>query len=80
MRLSELVPDGAVPSLSDLTELARRAAVQDVRRFVDLARGHEPVDVAYISGIVVHLPDDDDQVAAVHAEVIIDGVTIPLPH
>jgi hypothetical protein len=80
MRLSELVPEGTVPSLSDLTELARRAAVQDVRRFVDLARGHEPVDVAYISGILVHLPDDEDHVAAVHAEVLIDGVTIPLPH
>ena len=80
MRLSRLVPLGEVPSLVDLTELARQAAVQDVHRFVDLARGHEPVDVAYISGIVVHLPDGADHVSSVQAEVIIDGNPIPLPH
>ena len=51
-----------------------------MRSFVDLARGREPVDVAYLSGVVVHLPDGRDHVAAVHAEVVIDGVTIPLPH
>jgi hypothetical protein len=80
MRLVDLVPPGEVPSLIELTELARIAAVQDLHRFVDLARGHEPVDVAYISGIVVHLPDGVDHVASVRAEVLIDGVTIPLPH
>ena len=80
MRLGPLVPDGYVPSLTELTELARASAVADVHRFVDLARGHEPVDVAYISGTVVHLPDGIDHVAAVQAEVVIDGVLIPLPH
>ena len=80
MRLGPLVPDGDVPSLTELTELARASAVADVHRFVDLARGHEPVDVAYISGTVVHLPDGIDHVAAVQAEVVIDGVLIPLPH
>jgi hypothetical protein len=69
-----------VPSLAELTELARAVAVADARRFIDLARGREPVDVAYISGIVVHLPDGIDHVTAVQAEVIIDGVVIDLPH
>ncbi len=80
MRLGALVPNGQVPSLLALTEMARQAAVSDLHRFVDLARGHEPVDVAYISGIVVHLPEGIDHVAAVQAEVVIDGVVIRLPH
>lgn len=78
-RLAPMVtePD---PTLAALTELTRRAAVADVRRFVDLARGNEPVDVAFLSGIVIHLPDGVDRVAAVEAEVLIDGTVIPLPH
>ena len=80
MRLAPLVEAGTKPSLLDLTGLARDTAVLDVRRFVDLARGQEPVDVAYVSGIVVHLPEGIDRVVSVEAEVIIDGVTIRLPH
>lgn len=80
MRLGGMVDPGRTPSLLDLTELARRAAVEDMRRFVDLARGREPVDVAYLSGIVVHLPDGVDHVASVEAHVVIDGEVIDLPH
>ncbi|MBK9738489.1 MAG: hypothetical protein IPO93_03015 [Actinobacteria bacterium] len=80
MRLAPLVPGTEVPSLLGLTELARATAVADVRHFVDLARGSEPVDVAYISGIVVHLPEGVDRVVSVAAEVIIDDIVIALPH
>lgn len=77
-RLSPLVaPD---ITLVELTELVRRTAVQDVQGFVDLARGSEPVDVAYLSGVVVHLPDGVDHVVGVQAEVQIDGQVIVLPH
>lgn len=80
MRLAPLSGDGPPPSLAALTELARAASVEDMHRYVDLARGREPVDVAYISGIVVHLPEDVDHVVAVQAEVVIDGSVISLPH
>jgi hypothetical protein len=80
LRLAPLIPETEVPSLLDLTDLVRHCAVEDVRRFVDLARDAEPVDVACISGIVVHRPDGVDHVAMVEADVVIDGVVIPLPH
>jgi hypothetical protein len=80
MRLAPLVPPEVVPTLLELTDLARRCAVEDVRRYVDLARDREPVDVASISGIVVHRPDGVDHVVMVEADVVIDGVVIPLPH
>jgi hypothetical protein len=80
MRLAPLVPEVRVPSLVELTELARRCAVEDIRRFIDLARAKEPVDVACISGVVVHLPGGADHVASVVGDVTIDGVVIPLPH
>ena len=79
-RLARLVEPGSAPTLAELTELARRAAVEDVRQVVDRIRGREPVDVAYISGLVVHLPDGVDHVARVEAEVLIDGVRHVLPH
>jgi hypothetical protein len=80
MRLQSLVGADATPSLLALTELAREACVDDMTRFIELARGAEPVDVAFISGIVVHLPDGTDHVAGVRAEVTIDAVTVSLPH
>ena len=46
-RLAGMLGEGDVPSLPALTELARQAAVDDVRRYIDLARGEEPVDVAF---------------------------------
>jgi hypothetical protein len=80
MRLSRMLRDDRVPTLAELTELARQAAVEDMRIYVDLARGNEPVDVAYLSGIVVHLPDGLDVVSSVTARVVIDGVPLDLPH
>lgn len=80
MRLQPLVGTGATPSLLSLTELARQACVDDMTRFIDIARGAEPVDVASISGIVFHLPDGTDHVADVRAEVTIDGQVVALPH
>ena len=80
MRLGPLLTPDEVPTLVDLTDLARSCAVQDTRRFIDLARAAEPVDVAYISGLVVHLPDGTDHVAHVDARVEIDGTVIRLPH
>ena len=80
MRLQGLVSPGVLPSLADLTELARQASVEDMSRFIELARGTEPVDVAFISGVVVHLPDGVDHVARVSADVVIDGVSVRLPH
>lgn len=79
-RLSELMEVGAQPSLLELTSLARTAAVADLRRYIGLARAAEPVDVACISGIVVHGPDAVDQVTSVQADVTIDGGVIALPH
>ena len=54
--------------------------MEDMARFIELARGSEPVDVAFISGVVVHLPDGVDHVAGVRADVTIDSVTVSLPH
>ena len=72
--------DSRTPSLPELTEIARRSAVEDLRRFIELAQQAEPVDVAYISGIVVHMPDGSDRLARVEAEVVIDGAAMRLPH
>lgn len=79
-RLLDAIDGGRTPTLPQLTDLARRAAVDDMRHFIDLARGSEPVDVAYISGIVVHLPDGVEHVCGVEAEVVIDGRVMALPH
>jgi hypothetical protein len=79
-RLLAAIDADANPSLPELTELARRASVDDIARFIDLARGAEPVDVAFVSGVVVHLPDGIDHVADVRADVMIDGSTVTLPH
>ena len=82
-RLERLIPEGQVPSLLDVALLTREAAVSDIKRFIRTAHERSPelpVDVAYLSGIVVHLPDGTDGVAAVEGEVVIDGQVIPLPH
>jgi hypothetical protein len=80
MRLQGPATADAIPSLPALTETARQACVEDMTRFIELARDQEPVDVAFISGVVVHLPDGVDHVADVRAEVVIDGVSVHLPH
>lgn len=79
-RLSLLLPDGDVPTLLELADMARRAAVADLRRFIELAGDAEPVDVAYLSGIVVHRPDGHDAVVRVDGCVTIDRQDHPLPH
>ena len=79
-RLGRAIGSAPVPSLVALTELARRATVEDMKRYVDLARGSEPVDVAYVSGIVLHLPAGMDRVVSVEAQVVIDGTVLSLPH
>jgi hypothetical protein len=79
-RLAAVAQGTALPTLAQLTDLARRAAVDDVRRHVSMLQHSEPVDVAYIGGIVVHLPDGSDHVARVDAEVVIDQIAIRLPH
>ena len=79
-RVASVLEVGRTPSLVELTETVRDTAVDDIRRYIDLARAAEPVDVAYLSGIVVHLPGLDDHVARVCSDVVIDGVRIPLPH
>jgi hypothetical protein len=79
-RLRQALGTAPVPTLAELTELARCSAVEDMHRYIALARGSEPVDVAYISGIVLHLPRDVDLVASVEAQVDVDGVVVQLPH
>jgi hypothetical protein len=79
-RLARLLPLGEVPSLVELADMARRAAVADLRRYIELASEDEPVDVAYLSGIVVHGPDGRDAVVRVEGSVTIDGVERHLPH
>ncbi len=79
-RLAQALGSAPVPPLAGLTELARQVTVSDLHRYIDLARGREPVDVAYVSGIVLHLPDGVDRVASVEARVVIDGAEVLLPH
>jgi hypothetical protein len=79
-RLSARLDPAEAPSLAELTVLTRDVAVDDLDRHIRLATGAEPVDVACISGVVVHLPDGEDRIAGVLARVTIDGVEHPLPH
>lgn len=69
----------AVPTLVELTLLARQAAVADIARHVAAAGGQEPVDLALLSGVVVHGPDGQDRVVHVHGEARIDDLVITLP-
>ncbi len=80
MRLSRMLVPTKVPTLLELTDMARRAATSDVRTFIDLARGAEPVDVAYLSGILMHVPDGTDRVTRVFGRVEIDDMVLDLPH
>lgn len=81
-RLERLIPPGDVPTLTELTLLARDAAVTDLRRYISAAyerNPHGPVDVAYLSGVLLHLPGGD-AVADVRGDVVIDGEHLSLPH
>lgn len=77
-RLVSHLPYGRVLDLPALTEEARVVAVQDLRGLVDELGPDHRVDVAYLSGVVVHTPDGADLVASLRAEVVVDGVTRPL--
>ena len=69
-RLHETVGSGAVPDLVETTELVRRAAVDELRLLAgELSTPASPVDVALVSGIVVHATDHD-RVAGIEVEVL----------
>lgn len=59
-RLHETVGTGTVPDLVALTELVRRAAVDELRLLVGgLSTPEAPVDVALVSGVLVHATGHD---------------------
>jgi len=69
-RLHETVGTGAVPDLVATTELVRRAAVDELRLLAgELSTPSAPVDVALVSGVVVHATGHD-VVADVEVEVL----------
>ena len=69
-RLHETVGSGSVPDLVATTELVRRAAVDELRLLAgELSTPEASVDVALVSGIVVHATGHD-QVADVEVEVL----------
>lgn len=85
MRLLSELRYGEVPDLVALTEACRRAALSDFEALVASrvgagADGAEPLDVAYLSGVVVHGPDGEDWVALSESRVDIDGVAYRLDH
>ncbi|MEZ5117812.1 MAG: hypothetical protein R2737_16245 [Candidatus Nanopelagicales bacterium] len=77
-RLVSYLRYGRVPTLSELTEAARDVAVADLRALVDGLASDQPVDVAYLSGVVIHTPDGGDLVGGLRGEVVVDGVSSPL--
>jgi hypothetical protein len=69
-RLHETVGAGAVPDLVATTELVRRAAVDELRLLGgELSTPAAPVDVALVSGILVHATGHD-RVAGVEIEIL----------
>ena len=73
-RLRRVLGDAPVPALPDLTELVRRAAVDELALLLDtLSTDTTPVDYALLSGVVVHRPDVD-VVAPASASLKVDGV------
>jgi Limiting CO2-inducible proteins B/C beta carbonyic anhydrases len=69
-RLHETLGSGAVPDLVATTELVRRAAVDELRLLAgELSTPDAPVDVALVSGVLVHATGHD-HVADVEVEVL----------
>lgn len=69
-RLYASVGTGDVPDLVTATELVRRAAVDELRLLAgELSTPADPVDVALVSGIVVHATGDD-RVSGVEIEIL----------
>lgn len=69
-----------VPSLIELTEIARKAAVTDVMALAAGLESEHPVDVAYVSGVVIHGPRGQDFVASVEGVCHIDGERVVLDY
>jgi hypothetical protein len=77
-RLREVLGDGTVPGLVELTELVRQAAVEElVLLLSDLGTPQAPVDVALVSGVVLHGPETDS-IALASASVDVGGRTTRL--
>lgn len=77
-RLREVLGDAPVPDLVAVTDLVRRAAVEELGLLLgDLGSPTVPVDVALVSGVVVHGPRDD-VVALSSATLQVDGVRTEL--
>lgn len=66
-------------SLLDLTRAARQAIVADARALAAEARGSRDLDVAYVSGIVVHGPDGVEVVGDVEITAEVGGEEISFP-
>ena len=78
-RLRHVLGDAPVPDLVTVTELVRRAAVDELVLLLGgLSTPRVPVDVALVSGVVVHGPEVDS-VALRSATLSVDGATADLP-
>ena len=81
-RLRRFLGGADVPDLPQVTELVRRAAVEELSLLLSgLSTRQVVVDWALVSGVVVH-GHDEDLVSVSGAEVVVDGVSndLPLPH
>lgn len=77
--LMALVPSDRVPTLPELTDLARHRAAETVIELTDHLVRDADADVAVISGVVVHGPlEDHVQVAEAWVTIGGDGVRHPL--
>jgi hypothetical protein len=77
-RLREVLGDAPVPGLVEVTELVRRAAVDELRLLLsELGTPEVPVDVALVSGVVLHGPETDS-VSVCSAGVDVAGRTTAL--
>jgi hypothetical protein len=73
-RLRRVLGDAPVPSLPEVTELVRRAAVGELTLLLGgLSTAEVVVDWALVSGVVVH-GHDEDAVSVSSATVVVDGV------
>ena len=78
-RLRRVLGDAPVPSLPEVTELVRAAAVAELTLLLGgLSTPETVVDWALVSGVVVH-GHDEDAVWVSSATVAVDGVAHDLP-
>jgi hypothetical protein len=77
-RLRGFLGDGDVPDMLQVTDLVRRAAVDELALLLSgLTTPDLLVDWALVSGVVVH-GHDEDRVSLASAVVVVDGVTTDL--